>query len=46
LEVHGIPDFSEWCRHPVQQEDTLAGIAQAYGMHWITLFLMLVAFDV
>jgi hypothetical protein len=38
--------MGEWCVHRVTPEETLLRIAQAYGLHWMTLFLMLVTCDV
>ncbi len=40
VEVHGVPDASEWCHHVVTQEETLQLIAEQHGMHWMTLFMM------
>ena len=38
--VNNRPQLEKFCAYDVMEQDSLANIANKYGMHWMTLFMM------
>ena len=40
LFVYSRPSVDKFCAYDVRPQDTLSSVSDAFGMHWLTLFLL------